>query len=352
MRTLACLLALAALGAAEEWPLPRCDLENTGVTKNRGPEKQPEVLWRKEEKGPIGSGAALAGGKLVYNCGEYSMGCRMQKSGFEVWNKEVKQQVVAWPAVVDGMVYFGGQDTVHYGVNMVNMNEPCSAEAKAAIVAPPAVTGDHYFAGALDGVFYAMSPKDGRVLWQRETGPVRHAAAVSQGRVFVVNESGVLHAFDVKKGGELWKHDAGARPIAAPVAGKGTVLLVLPDRVLEIDARKGEVEKNHDLPGIAGAPALDKTRLYYGTSSGEVAAVDLKTGKELGRVKVAEEAVTTPVVLARDVLYGAAQARLFAVATKTWKVLWTHDGDAAWQPPIVADRMLFVGAGSVFFAFQ
>lgn len=352
MRILVLVAVLGAAAAGEEWRYPRCDLQNTGVTRNRGPEKEPRILWRREEAGPIGTGAALAEGKLVYNCGEFSMGCRLQNSGFEVWNFAVKQQVVSWPVLLHDMAYFGGQDTVHYGIRMATLEEPCSTEAKAAIVAPPAVTEDHYLAGALDGVFYAMSARDGRVFWQRETGPVRHSAAVVKDRVYVVNENGVLYSFDLKRGTELWKRNTGARPLAAPLADKTTVYLVVPDRVLALDAKRGEERGAQDTPGISCAPALEKTQLYYGTSGGELVGVDLKTGKELGRVRVAEEPVTTPLVRARDLLYGAAQARLFAATTKGWKVLWTRDGDTVWQPPIVADRMLFAGAGTVFYAFQ
>lgn len=96
MRAIAAVMLLATVAAAgDEWRHPRGNLRNTGVVKNKGPKKTPKVKWKREEKGSVGTGAALADGLLVYSVGDRAVICRRQSGGREEWTKAVKQQVVA-----------------------------------------------------------------------------------------------------------------------------------------------------------------------------------------------------------------------------------------------------------------
>lgn len=351
VRRFAVVALLAGIAAADDWPCARGNLANTGVTKNRGPVQRPAVAWKREEKGEIGTGAALSGGLLVYGVGEYAVACRRQSGGTVVWDGEVRQQVRAWPAIVGDFAYCGSPDRVHYVLKMADGKEPAGCEAEGEILADPAVTEEFYVAGSMDGVLYVLSPKEERVFWRAKTGPVRHGAALDGGRAYVVNVDGVLHALDLRKKREIWKHEAQAKPVAAPILAKGSVVLALADEVRSIDLSKGAEQRRYGAKGISGAPALDGATLYYGTAAGEVASLDLKTGKEAWRTKVAEAGVSTPLVLAGKVLYGAAGATLFAVDPKG-KVLWTFEGEATFLPPVAADKSIYVGAGDTFYCLR
>ncbi|MHC4974639.1 MAG: outer membrane protein assembly factor BamB family protein [Planctomycetota bacterium] len=346
------LLCVAAAAAGEEWRCARGNLKNTGVVKNRGPVAKPQVVWKAEEKGPISRGVALSFGRLVYGVGEFVVGCRRQSTGMELWDAAVKQQISAWPAIANDLVYVGSPDCVHYVFNFDTGKEPGGTEAGAAIVADPAVTADYYLAGATDGLFYVMAPKDAKPLWKPKTGRVSHGAAVDRGRAYVVNDKGTVYALDLKKKRELWTCEVNAPPLCAPILCKGRLWLPLKDAVQGIRTKRGQAETRHELKGIAGAPALEKSLLYYGTEQGEVVVFDLSKGRELRRVKVADETVSSPLILARKVLYGAAGSTLFAVETKTGRVLWTFAGEEKFQPPIVADKAIYVAAGNVFYCLR
>ncbi|MHC4135840.1 MAG: PQQ-binding-like beta-propeller repeat protein [Planctomycetota bacterium] len=346
------LILVAAAAAGEEWRCARGNLQNTGVVKNRGPVARPQVAWEHEEKETISRGVALASGRLVYGVGEHVVACRRQSTGMELWDAAVKQQVSAWPAIANDRVYVGSPDRVHYVFNFDTGKEPGGTEAEAAIVADPAVTEDYYLVGATDGIFYVMAAKDGRPLWKPKTGRVRQGAAVDRGRAYVVNEKGTVYALDLKKKRELWTHEVNAAPLCAPILCKGLLWLPLKDAVQGIRTKRGRAETRHELKGIAGAPALEKSLLHYGTDQGEVVVFDVAKGKELRRVKVADGAVSSPLILARNVLYGAAGSTLFAVDAKRGRVLWTFTGEERFQPPIVADKAIYVAAGSVFYCLR
>ena len=345
------LLCVAAAGAGEEWRCARGNLQNNGVVKNRGPLATPQVVWKREEQERISRGVALAAGKLVYGAGEFVVACRRQADGLEIWNAAVKQRVSAWPAIRNDRVYVGSPDHVHYVFNLDTGKEAGGPEAEAEILSDPAVTEEHYLAGAADGLFYVMAAKDGRPLWKPRTGNVRLGAAVDRNTAYVVNDQGTVHALDFKKRRELWKHELNAAPLCAPILGKGVLWVPIKNAIQGLKTRRGAAGARHELKGIAGPPALEKSVLHYGTQTGEVVAFDLTRGRELRRVKVADEAVTAPLILARKVLYGAAGKTLFAVGPKG-DLLWTFPGEEPFQPPIVADKMLYVAADNVFFCLR
>ncbi len=353
MRALAAVMLVVTVAAAgDEWPHPRGNLRNTGVVKNKGPKKTPKVKWKREEKGSVQTGAALADGLLVYPVGDRAVICRWQSGGREEWTKVVKQPVVSWPSMIGAFAYFGGQDHMHYRIRMTDGKEPTSHEAKTGIVADSAVTEDHYLAGATDGFFYAMGPGNGKLLWSKEIGSIRHGAAVDRKRTYVVNEAGVVYAFELKRGKEIWKLDTKGKPIAAPILSKTEVLVVLTDRVQRITLKTGKPGLSHDTPGIASAPVLDRSLLHYGNTKGEVVTLDLKSGKETARTKIADGVVTTPLILARKILYGAVGATLFGFDPKSRKLLWTYKGEEPFRPPIVAGGAVYVGVGDVFYCLK
>ena len=352
MRGTALLLLLCAAASAEEWLLPRGGLENCGVVKNRGPKREPVLVWKRDEGEPILTGAALVGGRLIYAVGDTKVACRSAKSGTPVWDKLVKQGVLAWPVVQDDLVYFGCQDQVFYRVELGTGGEPASAEAKGAIVATAALTETHYLAGSLDGFVYAMGPKNGRVFWSTEIGPVRQAAAVGRAAVYVVNEDGVVHALDLKKGEILWKHDSGAHAVAAPFLGAASLYLPVRDAVLALHPMTGVLLKRYETAGIAGAPALEKSRLHYGTQGGELVALELAAGKEERRVRMGDAPISVPLVLAGKLLYGASGPVLFAFDCGSGALAWNFRGEEPFLPPIVADGFLYAGAGNVFYCLK
>jgi len=352
VRVLLALLVIAGAARADEWRCARGDAGNSGVTKNRGPVQTPQVAWQREEKEAISRGLALASGKLVYGVGEYVVACRRQADGREVWDGQIKQQISAWPAILGERVYVGSPDRVHYVLKMEDGKEAGGAEAGAGILADPVVTEEYYLAGATDGFFYVMAPANAAVAWKPKTGPVRHGCAFDRGTAYVVNEEGTLHALDLRRRQERWRYEAQARPLCAPILGKGgAVWLVLADAVQEV-TKKGTAGARREVKGIAGVPALDGALLHYGTDAGEVVVLDLARGRELKRVKVADEAVHAPLVLAKGVLYGAAGATLFAADPKSGKLLWTFAGEERFQPPIVADKSVYVAAGRTLFCLR
>ncbi|MEE8106928.1 MAG: PQQ-binding-like beta-propeller repeat protein [Planctomycetota bacterium] len=352
MRATLLILFLITTASADDWLFPRGDVQNTGVVKNKGPKKKPSIKWQREEKGGISTGAALSGGRLVFGVGEFVVACRRASGGAHIWDAKVKQQVVSWPLIREEICFFGGQDTVHYRIKMSTGGEETSPDAKGAIVAPPTVRDDHYFAGGTDGTFYAIGSATGRVLWSHKIGAIEHAAALDKKNVYVATTEGKLFAFNIKKGTQVWKYESLTPTVAAPIVIKGYVLLPVKHALIQVNPKSGEVVANHAAKGIAGAPAVKKTVVHYGTEGGEVVVFDLKSLKELARIKVGDEKISAPLILAGKALFGVSGTKLFCVDPKARKRIWEYEGPERFQPPIVAGGAVYVGAGNVFYCLK
>ena len=241
---------------------------------------------------------------------------------------------------------------MHYRINMGTGGEETSPDAKGAIVAPPAVRDDHYFAGGTDGTFYAIGSATGRILWNHKIGVIEHAAALGKRNVYVATTDGKLFAYDIKKGTQVWKYESMSQTVAAPIVIKGHVLLPVKHALIQVNAKSGESVANHAAKGIAGAPAVKKTMVHYGTEDGVVVVFDIKSKKEFARIKVGDEKISAPLILAGKALYGVSGTKLFCIDPKARKKIWEFEGPERFQPPIVAGGAVFVGAGNVFYCLK
>ena len=156
----------------------------------------------------------------------------------------------------------------------------------------------------------------------------------------------------LRKGQERWHFESKLEPVGPPMLNRKEILIAVTDRLVVLDVRSGEVKGDYPLPGIATAPALFKNILLYGTREGEVVTFESWSGKVRKKTKVGEHAISTPLVHAGSLVYGAADEVLFAVDAHQGKVAWTITAKAPFQQPAIADKCVYVGAGTRFFCFK
>ena len=91
--------------------------------------------------------------------------------------------------------------------------------ADEAIEGEPIVTADAVFVADVFGKAYALSRKDGTLLWKKdyETGFLA-APMVHKGKLIIGDVDGQVYALDVRDGKELWKHST-----AGEISGSAAV---------------------------------------------------------------------------------------------------------------------------------
>ena len=164
----------------------------------------------------------------------------------------------------------------------------------------PAAGLNKVFIGSENGKVYALDAQTGELSWQASIkGEVINAPAIESGVVVVNSASGIMKAMNADNGEELWKieQDVPAltlRGISAPViasggvligTGKGGVSVYLIDSgqqgwSTDIGEATGSTELERVID-VDSAPIVFGDKVYAVSSRGNLAAIDLKSGRIL-----------------------------------------------------------------------
>jgi outer membrane protein assembly factor BamB len=211
----------------------------------------------------------------------------------------------------------------------------------------PAVANGKVYFGSGDGNIYAADAQTGMLQWKFATKDVVHASpAVVGNTVFIGSFDSNLYAIDAETGTEKWVFQAGQDPNihnqvgfqSSPAVVDGVVYAGCRDgHVYAIDANTGR--KKWDYPTskswVNGTPAVRDGMVYVGTSdSSRFMGLDAKTGRLRFNFD-AHSYTFSSAALAGDLAYvGDHNGRLYAIDTKSGKLAWEYQTEAAKQDPL------------------
>ena len=236
-------------------------------------------------------------------------------------------------------------------------------------LAHDAETG-HLFVATDAGVLHAVDTASGAApaaaTWTFDTGkPIKARPAVVGDAVYVVSDSGFLHKLDKKSGAERWRARVDTATLArlpgtdeksrwdrygSSVVVDGPRLYVASrDRNLyALDVASGrELWKVGTGDLMTATPALWRDLLLFADFAGKVQAVDARDGKPRwsydARLPVAGDLVVDD---AGRVFVGSRTYDLIALDAATGKELWKHYYWFSWieSPPVVRGQTVYTGS--------
>jgi outer membrane protein assembly factor BamB len=152
---------------------------------------------------------------------------------------------------------------------------------------------------------------------------------VAGGQVFIGTEMGNLHAFEARTGKRLWKFAAGG-PIlhTAGVAGGKVFFGCLDGCVYALEAAAGQPAWKFDsglVTGFSAAVLLAEGNVYVANRGGVYFALAQGDGKEVWRQDVGVPILMSSAYDAGKVFFGAMDMRVYALDSKTGRILWRSD---------------------------
>ncbi|MNF51226.1 Outer membrane protein assembly factor BamB precursor [compost metagenome] len=155
--------------------------------------------------------------------------------------------------------------------------------------------GDSLFAADIEGLVVAMNRETGKVLWEQELDkPVSGGVGAGYGQVLVGTLKGEVIALDSASGDVQWRARVGSEVLAAPVSnGDVVVVQTQDDRLVGLDAASGNQRWSYEsTPAVltlrgTGAPVVTNRLAVAGLSSGKVIAVDVQRGIPVWEQRVA-----------------------------------------------------------------
>jgi outer membrane protein assembly factor BamB len=207
------------------------------------------------------------------------------------------------PAVVDGVIYFGGSE---------------DSSKSGSVQAADALTGDikwmfklkaHPSLMALedDALCFgegrniiALSAKTGEEIWKFQAvdyirTPV--GLVIMNGRVFFSDYSQNLYAVDLKSGKEVWRVARKYKLHTRPAAHRGLIYHGgINADLFAVDADTGKRKWRYSTNGTCLSPVVANGMVYSATSDKVIFAVNAETGQEKWRFKTMRPLYGPPVV--------------------------------------------------------
>ncbi|NQY48408.1 MAG: outer membrane protein assembly factor BamB [Colwellia sp.] len=216
---------------------------------------------------------------------------------------------------------------------------------------------------------------DVEVLWDRSVGDgvddyfSRLKPIVAYNKVYSASRMGDVIAFDKDSGKKVWQADLSdinnersfwdsrisAKVAGGPTAGLNKIFLGTESgKVYALDAETGELVWQAKIKGeVITQPAIDSGILVVNSASGLIKAFDASTGEELWKVEQDVPALTlrgisTPVIASGGVLIGSGKGELSVYILEKGQAGWTTEvGEATGSTEL--ERVIDVDSAPVVF---
>jgi outer membrane protein assembly factor BamB len=315
-------------------------------------------IWRvnmrpndnKRDREGFGGGLAYANGKLYMTSGFRLVAQIDAATGRVGWRTRTEQPIHGAPTVFGGRVMAVALDNtlLTFGAATGTAGwtyQALSESARILSSSSPAVSGDTVVASFGSGELVALRTANGNDLWNVALSRASRTSALSEirdiagrpviynGDVFAVSHSGVFAATDLRTGQARWTLPVVG--ITSPLPAGDVVYVVATDGKLICAAREtGQIYWIHDMNtgyvakkkgGLWGIgahavpkplwsnPILVNSRLVLVSSSGQLAAVNAKTGAVERKIELGAPALIGPIAAGSMIYVVTDNAQLIAL---------------------------------------
>jgi len=262
------------------------------------------------------------------------------------WTFKTDGKIFSSPIVQDGIVYIGSEDGNLYAINEKTGRTQWKFKTSGAVHSSPAIFKNTVYIGSFDGYYYAIDTKTSHLKWKFKTGGEHWSGEIS-----FLGMKPIDKYMD-----DLWDFFLSS-PVINPDEKKPNVFFGSSDgNVYALDANTGELKWKFQTKGsIHCSPVLYKNTLYIGSWDANLYAIDMETGKERWKFETGKETgfkgIESTVAVANDMVYfGARDPFLFALNAETGKLVWKYDAAYSWiiSSAVVANDVVYVGTSDTF----
>jgi outer membrane protein assembly factor BamB len=304
----------------------------------------------RRDKDGFGGGLAVADGKVYASSGYRLVAQLDAATGAVGWRTPTEQPVHGAPTVSGGRMFVVAIDntlltfdtaTGQAGWSYQALSEP----ARILKASSPAVSGDTVVAAFGSGELVALRAANGNDLWNEGLSRANRNNALSeirdipgrpviyQGDVFAVSHSGVFSATDLRTGQARWTLPVvgittplPAGDVVYVVSKAGEVICAaretgqiywITDLGKSRETRSGGFlgigKKHYTVRPIWSGPLLASDRLLVAGSTGELVALNPKTGAVEKTVKLGDSTLLAPIAVDGTVYVATDEAQLIAL---------------------------------------
>lgn len=224
----------------------------------------------------------------------------------QVWRTKAGRGIAGAPAVTPRVIIVTTTDRFLYAIDVRTGATFWRRRGDGVYSAGPILIGDRIITASeqTGGRVTALQLRDGRRVWQTQTGDVSAPLAAGDSMVFGVTDGGRAFAIEASGGRLRWQRTVGPSRSGAVVAGGRVLFATLRDTIVVLDAADGSVVASVRAPATTTTPLtrLDDSTVVLASPEGSVHAIDISSGRARWSASLGEPAVGWP-VLVRDTVF-------------------------------------------------
>lgn len=263
------------------------------------------------------------------------------------WQFHTAGQIISSPVVAAGIVYFGSNDHHLYALDLEAGTQKWKFKSEGRIPSTPAVANGLVFFLSYDSNFYAVDAATGTLKWKFATGGERRFAA--------------KHIHGSEPAAETMPDPFDFFLSSPAVAGELVYFGSSDGNVYALDAATGSLKwkfKTGDV--VHSSPAIAAGTVYVGSWDTYLYALDAETGKEKWRFKTGEDhdiynqvgIQASPAVSKGIVYFGCRDSKFYALDADSGRQLWAFDNKGSWvinSPAVLGGKVYFATSDSGLF---
>ena len=346
---------VGAYSSGDDWPMFLHDPSHTGSTASAGP-SEPVVLWRFPVPNDVYASAAVVNG-VVYVGGNDNIYALDAYTGAKIWNYSTSY---SWssPAVSEGVVFIGADGDI-LALDALTGTKIWSFPTTGRVVSSPAVVDGMVYVGSFEGNLYALNASTGSKIWDytiMDTGhgtEVLSSPAVVDGVVYFGALDDNVYALKASTGEKIWNHTVRLGVTSAPAVSEGVVYVSSDTYYLyALSAASGEEMWHFTVSDLVQrlkgySPTVASGVVYVRSSDfGELYALDASTG-DLKWVSPGYINTRGSAAIVGDVVYSGTGAVNDSTGEEMWH--FPTDADKVYASPAVSNGVLYVATRDGYF---
>jgi len=272
-------------------------------------------------------------------------------SPFEIlWHVESEnhREFFSSPALVDGVLYFGGNDGYMRAVDASDGSVLWSFGTSCGICGEPAVDSNMVFFGGQDGYVYALDRNTGILAWSAGLGyhVFADVGIMIDSLILSGNSRGKICALARDDGEPVWSASLDGIVLGPAVVGSLAVFTSESGVTAVLDGTGSVLWKLRG-PGQSSPPSADGEAVYVAYSGGVVRKYDLLDGAVIWERDVVDTpgrcVLARPVISGGKVFVGTNDATMVCLDAVTGGIAWVQRFENWVQlPPAIGERFLYV----------
>jgi outer membrane protein assembly factor BamB len=315
--------------------------------------ENPRTIWTASAGDGSTKRTRLTSIPIVYSDKIYTMDSQGSVRAISVANGETIWKVSLSPADKSGFDY------LHPFEN--------NNSARAGFGGGLAADGGRIFAATGFGTVVALDANNGQIAWTKTIEiPIREAPTAADGRVYIVNAESEIFCMNAADGSQLWAQkglpeNAAVLNSASPAVSAGVVYVPYPSgEIAAIDIKtghpkwtdalaKGDINNSATAIGEAARPVVDRDAVFAMNLGGQLVAISKEKGQRLWTKEI--RGSQTPWVAGDSVFVVDVTGKLAAINRKDGKVRWVTalPGDGRWSGPVLAGSRLWLASSKGLF---